>query len=109
MKKILFIISLAAVCLQLRAQRLTVTGKVVDGSGLEVIGANITIKGQAGIGTITNIDGHYSLTVNDAQKDVLVFSYIGMTTLEIAVKGRNKIDVTLKDDANLLDLSLIHI
>lgn len=103
MKKILFIISLAAVCLQLRAQRLTVTGKVVDGSGLEVIGANITIKGQAGIGTITNIDGHYSLTVNDAQKDVLVFSYIGMTTLEIAVKGRNKIDVTLKDDANLLD------
>lgn len=103
MKKILFIISLAAVCLQLRAQRLTVTGKVVDGSGLEVIGANITIKGQAGIGTLTNIDGHYSLTVNDAQKDVLVFSYIGMTTLEIAVKGRNKIDVTLKDDANLLD------
>lgn len=103
MKKILFIISLLAICLQLRAQSLTVTGKVVDGSGLEVIGANITIKGQAGIGTITNIDGHYSLTVNDAQKDILVFSYIGMTTLEIAVKGRNKIDVTLKDDANLLD------
>lgn len=103
MKKILFIISLFAICLQLRAQSLTVTGKVVDGSGLEVIGANITIKGQAGIGTITNIDGHYSLRVNDAQKDILVFSYIGMTTLEIAVKGRNKIDVTLKDDANLLD------
>lgn len=103
MKKIIFIISLMLCCLQLHAQSQTVTGKVIDGSGLEVIGANITIKGKAGVGTITNIDGQYSLTVDDAKKDVLVFSFIGMTTLEIPVKGRTKIDVTLKDDANVLD------
>lgn len=103
MKKIIFIISLMLCCMQLHAQSQTVTGKVIDGSGLEVIGANITIKGKAGVGTITNIDGQYSLTVDDAKKDVLVFSFIGMTTLEIPVKGRTKIDVTLKDDANVLD------
>lgn len=103
MKKIIFIISLVLCCMQLHAQSQTVTGKVIDGSGLEVIGANITIKGKAGVGTITNIDGQYSLTVDDAKKDVLVFSFIGMTTLEIPVKGRTKIDVTLKDDANVLD------
>lgn len=103
MKKIIFIISLILCCLQLHAQSQTVTGKVIDGSGLEVIGANITIKGKAGVGTITNIDGQYSLTVDDAKKDILVFSFIGMTTLEIPVKGRTKIDVTLKDDANVLD------
>lgn len=103
MKKIIFILSLMLCCLQLHAQSQTVTGKVIDGSGLEVIGANITIKGKAGVGTITNIDGQYSLTVDDAKKDVLVFSFIGMTTLEIPVKGRTKIDVTLKDDANVLD------
>lgn len=103
MKKSIFIICLILSCLQLHAQSLTVTGKVIDESGLEVIGANITIKGKAGVGTITNIDGQYSLTVDDAKKDVLIFSFIGMSTLEIPVKGRNKIDVTLKDDANVLD------
>ena len=43
--------------LGIHAQDFTVTGKVVDNTGLEVIGANISIKGSAGVGTITNIDG----------------------------------------------------
>ena len=62
----------------LRAQSLTVTGKVIDHEGLEVIGGTVTIKGVSGTGTVTNIDGQYTIQVNDASKDVLVFSYIGL-------------------------------
>lgn len=106
MKNILKIL-LPTVCLLMalgiHAQNLTVTGKVVDNEGLEVIGANITLKGSAGIGTITNIDGKYTLNVNNASKDVLVFSYIGMKTQEVPVKGRKQINVTLLPDNKVLD------
>ena len=76
------------------AQSLTVTGKVIDSEGYEVIGGSVTIKGAAGVGTVTDVNGNYSLKVNDASKDVLVFSYVGMTSQE---------DVTLKADAVMLE------
>lgn len=98
---------LLAVCLlstlSIHAQSFTVTGKVIDNTGLEVIGANISIKGSAGVGTITNIDGQYTLNVNNPAKDVLVISYIGMKTQEIAVKGQKQINVTLQEDSKVLD------
>lgn len=87
----------------IHAQSQKVTGKVIDSEGYEVIGANVVIKGAAGVGTITNVDGQYTLTVNDASKDVLVFSYIGMQNLEVPVKGQSEINVTLKADAVMLD------
>ena len=43
------------------AQSLTVTGKVVDNEGLEVIGGNVTVKGKQNTGTITDINGKYTL------------------------------------------------
>ena len=52
------------------AQSLTVTGKVVDNEGLEVIGGNVTVKGKQNTGTITDINGRYTITVSDPQKDV---------------------------------------
>ena len=85
------------------AQSLTVTGKVIDNEGYEVIGGSVTIKGAAGVGTVTDVNGNYSLKVNDASKDVLVFSYVGMTPQEVKVNGKNVIDVTLKADAVMLD------
>lgn len=87
----------------IHAQDFTVTGKVIDNTGLEVIGANISIKGSAGVGTITNIDGQYTLKVNNPAKDVLVISYIGMRTQEIAVKGQKQINITLQEDSKVLD------
>ena len=87
----------------IHAQDFTVTGKVIDNTGLEVIGANISIKGSTGVGTITNIDGQYTLKVNNPAKDVLVISYIGMRTQEVAVKGQKQINVTLQEDSKILD------
>lgn len=43
------------------AQSIVVTGKVVDSEGYEVIGGSVTLKGAAGVGTVTNVDGNYSL------------------------------------------------
>lgn len=87
----------------LQAQSLTVTGKVIDHEGLEVIGGTVTIKGVSGTGTVTDINGQYTIQVNDASKDVLVFSYIGLQTVEVPVKNRAKIDVTMKADNQLLE------
>lgn len=87
--------------LMANAQNITVKGKVIDNEGLEVIGANIAVKGKAGVGTISDISGDYTLNVSpDA---VLVFSYIGMKTQEIPVAGKTRIDVTLVPDEKMLD------
>ena len=79
------------------------TGKVVDSEGYEVIGGSVTVKGAAGVGTVTDIEGNYTLKVNDASKDVLVFSYVGMTTKEVKVNGQKVVNVTLQVDAKVLD------
>lgn len=85
------------------AQSFTVTGKVADSEGYEVIGGSVIIKGATGVGTVTDVNGNYSLKVNDALKDVLVFSYVGMKPREVKVNGQNVINVTLEADAVMLD------
>lgn len=80
------------------AQR-TITGTVVDNTGEPLIGANVLIKGTSS-GTITDIDGQYTIRASDG--DVLVFSYTGYQTQEIAVSGQNTVDITLAQ-GQLLD------
>ena len=96
---LLLLVGVSGIC----AQSLTVTGKVVDNEGLEVIGGNVTVKGKQNTGTITDINGKYTITVSDPQKDVLVFSFIGLENMEVPVKGRKQIDVTMKAASVLLD------
>jgi TonB-linked SusC/RagA family outer membrane protein len=103
LKELFLMFILAFVSISAYAQSLTVTGKVIDSEGYEVIGGSVTVKGAAGVGTVTDVNGNYSLKVNDASKDVLVFSYVGMTSQEVKVNGKNVINVTLKADAVLLD------
>lgn len=94
---------LATVSMATYAQSLKVTGKVIDSEGYEVIGGSVTVKGAAGVGTVTDIDGNYTLTVDNPSKAVLVFSYVGMTTQEVKVNNQNVINVTLQADAVMLD------
>ena len=103
LKSLFFFFVLAMMSIATYAQSQTVTGKVVDSDGYEIIGGSVTIKGAAGVGTVTDINGNYSLQVNDASKDVLVFSYVGMTTQEVKVAGQRTINVTLQADAVMLD------
>ena len=82
-------------------QAVTITGVVKDKSGEPIIGANILEKGTSN-GVITNVDGEYTLKVKGANS-VLIVSYIGYKSQEIAVGSQRKIDVTLADDTELLD------
>ncbi len=103
LKNWILVIVFAIISVSAFAQSATVTGKVVDSEGSEVIGASVTVKGAAGVGTITDIDGNYTLKVNNASKDVLVFSFVGLTTKEVKVNNQNVINVTLQANAVLLD------
>lgn len=78
----------------------TVSGIITDETGEPVIGVNVAVKGTAQ-GTITDIEGHYSLEVSpDA---ILLISYIGYQTQEISVKGKATLNVNLKVDSELLE------
>ena len=84
----------------LYAQNVTVSGIVKDPMGEPVIGASVAVKG-ANTGTITNIDGRYTLQC--PTKATLVFSYIGLKTQNVDVNGRQQINVDLEDDATALN------
>src|SRR5690606_18883666 len=74
--------------------QINVTGTVSSSSdGLGLPGANILIKGTF-TGTVTDIDGHYSLNVPN-ETDTLVFSSLGYVTQVVAVNGRTTIDIVL--------------
>ena len=82
------------------AQVKTVSGVIKDESGETIIGASILVKGTT-VGTVTNVDGVYNLSVPSNGK-VLVVSYVGMAKQEITITG-NILNVTLKSDIKDLD------
>lgn len=82
-------------------QGFSVTGTVLDNLGAPLPGANIVEKGTTN-GTQTDFDGNYSITVNDSDA-ILVFSYIGFSTKEVAISGQSTINVTLDESAAGLD------
>ena len=93
--------SLLFCCTLLAAQSITVEGTVTGNLDSEVlIGASISVKGTT-MGTVTDIDGKYSLSVpSDA---ILVFSYLGYETEEVAVRNRSLINVSLKTSSQDLE------
>ena len=76
----------------------TVKGTVSDSQG-PIIGATVKVKG-ANTGAITDYDGNYSIQVSSGQ--TLVFSYVGYETKEVKVGSQKTIDVTLREDSELL-------
>ncbi len=83
------------------AQDRTVTGNVIDGDSNEPLpGVNIIIKGS-GQGTVTDINGNYSITVPD-NETVLVYRFVGFNAEEETVGNRSTIDVTLLPDIESL-------
>lgn len=80
-------------------QTTLVKGVVSDALG-PVPGANVLIKGTT-TGTVTDFDGNYEIAVNTG--DVLVISYVGYLTQEISYTGQPSINITLLQDASLLD------
>ena len=102
MKKQILLLCLALISLCGYAQQITVKGVVTSATDQQpLIGTTVQVKGT-GTGTITGIDGDYTLP-NVDKNAVLVFSSIGFESQEIAVGGRTTINVVLKEAAELLD------
>ncbi len=93
---------LGLITFSVSAQTVNISGTVTDETGLEVIGATIIVVGNPSHGTITNIDGKY--TLNDVPTEASIqISYVGMATQIIAVNGKTVIDAVLISDTGMLD------
>src|SRR5690242_19324780 len=77
------------------AQKRTISGKISDVNGKPIAFVTVTAKGSS-VGTTSNTEGIYSITVPDGAK-TLVFSYIGYKPQEIDISNRSTIDVSLEE------------
>lgn len=104
MKKILLLsfILLKSVC-SVQAQEISISGKISDSEGV-LSGVNVIIKGTT-TGTVTDFDGLYTI---DAPSDgILVFSYLGYKTTELAINGSTSINVLLEASAEQLTETIV--
>jgi TonB-linked SusC/RagA family outer membrane protein len=98
-RKIFILISLLFLSMGILSAQIRITGSVADEAGEPIIGASIQIKGT-GQGTITDVDGNFSLNVS-TDVSTLVVSYVGMKTQEVAVAPN--LQITLQYDNKLLE------
>ena len=82
-------------------QERKVSGTVKDANGEPIIGANVTVKGDSSIGTITDIDGRFSLDVPAGA--VLQVTYIGFASQDVEVGNKSELAIALKEDTEMLD------
>lgn len=100
-KKLSFLGVLLFLTFSLFGQQIRVTGTVTDeADGSTLPGVTVLVKGTT-IGTVTDINGDYSINVDSDA--ILVFSFIGMATREVPVQGRSIINVSLSSDVALLE------
>ena len=83
-------------------KKIEVTGVVTDTNKEPLVGVNVTVKDQAGLGAITDINGRYKINIEEFSR--LVFSYIGFDKQEVLVKRQQVVNVIMKEsEASELD------
>lgn len=84
------------------AQTREITGKVIDKNDkLPIPGVSVIVKGNSSNGTATDINGNFTLKITD--NDILVFTYIGMKSQEVATKGKTQLSIEMESDSETLD------
>ena len=98
MKRTAALCLVGAFCsLNAQAQKIQVKGNLVDGTGEPLIGATVKVKGNAGVGAVTDFDGNFIISV-PSENSTLVFTYVGMKTKEVKVGKKREFKITLEDD-----------
>ena len=98
MKRTAALCLVGAFCsLNAQAQKIQVKGNLVDGTGEPLIGATVKVKGNAGVGAVTDFDGNFIISV-PSENSTLVFTYVGMKTKEVKVGKKREFKLTLEDD-----------
>lgn len=101
MRKILLsVFAVLLMCVGVSAQNLRITGTVTDSSGAPMLAVTVAVVGTTNA-TITDLSGAYEISA--PKNATLEFSYVGMATELVAVAGRTKIDVALKEDAQQIE------
>ncbi len=95
MQKLLLLFAVVLISSGLYAQK-SINGKVTSEDGAPLPGVTVIVKGTT-IGTVTDADGIYALTVPESQ-GTLVFSFIGMKPQEVSINGQSEINVKLASD-----------
>jgi TonB-linked SusC/RagA family outer membrane protein len=86
----------------IRAQNVAITGQITDAATKEaLIGVSVVVKGKPTQGTVSNVDGRYSLNVPSGS--TLIYSFIGYKTHEETLSDRTAIDISLVEDTEMLD------
>jgi TonB-linked SusC/RagA family outer membrane protein len=85
---------------------IAIKGTVVDSNGEAMIGASVVIKGNTSVGTVTDFDGNFSLSV-PSESTTIVVSYVGMTTQELKVGKQRDFKVTLSDNTELQEVVVV--
>ena len=101
MRKLYVLLLLSLVTLSVTAQRVRVTGAVVDATNAELPGVTVIEKGTSN-GTVTDLDGNFSLTVA-GNNSVLVFSFVGFESQEIEVGTQRSLSITMEESSQTLD------
>jgi len=83
-------------------QQTSISGTIIDTNGSPIPGATVVIKGT-NIGGVSDIDGKFEISGELSPTSVLVISFVGMKTVEVAIDNRSSINVTLEEDALALD------
>ncbi len=100
MRRIIVLLIFSGISLLGFSQK-TITGKVTSASDeMPLPGVNVTIKGTSD-GTVTDLNGDYSITVNEGQ--TLIFSYIGYLSEEVVIESQTAIDILMIEDVTKLD------
>ena len=107
--KVLGTIAVLALCVlsgsNAYAQNRTVSGVVVDNAGLPVIGASLIVTTNSTIGTVTDLDGKFTLSV--PQNAVLTVSSIGYKTIEVTTAGKTTLNIVLDEDNEMLEETVV--
>ena len=107
MKRTAALCLVGAFCsLNAQAQKIQVKGNLVDGTGEPLIGATVKVKGNAGVGAVTDFDGNFIISV-PSENSTLVFTYVGMKTKEVKVDKKREFKLTLEDDNAISEVVVV--
>lgn len=81
-----------------KVKEITVQGSVKDVKGEVIPGVTVIVKGTS-LGTATDVNGKYQLKIPESKNLFLIFSFIGMKSQEIAVNGKNEINVVMEEES----------
>ena len=102
LKRVSMALALGSVCFGAFAQQKTIKGTVKDSNGEPMIGVSVVPEGMAGLGSVTDLDGNFSINgVNPST--VLKFTYIGYKEKKVKVGAQNSVDIVMEEDNNSLD------